>query len=95
MIENIRESGRNPTRVLFGFFAAWIMFALILWVFPRPEGLSENGMAVLAVVVWASLMWVSEAMPVGITGLSIPTLLILTHGIPWPVGKNGKLQLRP
>ncbi len=89
MAENIRESGRNPSRVLIGFFAAWIMFALILWVFPRPEGLSANGMAVLAVVVWASLMWVSEAMPVGITGLSIPTLLILTHGIPWVVGKNG------
>lgn len=88
VVENIRESGRNPRRVLIGFAAAWITFALILWVFPRPEGLSANGMAVLAVVVWASIMWVSEAMPVGITGLSIPTLLILTHGIPW-VEKKG------
>ncbi len=87
---NIRASGKNPTRVLLGFALAWIMFALILWVFPRPEGLSENGMAVLAVVVWASIMWVSEAMPVGITGISVPTLLILTHGIPW-IEKKGKL----
>jgi sodium-dependent dicarboxylate transporter 2/3/5 len=87
---NIRESGRNPKRVLIGFAAAWIMFALIMWVFPRPEGLSANGMAVLAVVVWASLMWVSEAMPVGITGISIPLMLIVTHGIPW-AEKKGKL----
>lgn len=86
---NIKESGRNPTRVLIGFFAAWVMFALILWVFPRPEGLSASGMAVLAVVVWASIMWVSEALPVGITGISVPTLLILTHGIPW-IEKGGK-----
>lgn len=87
LANNIRESGRNPTRVLIGFVGAWVMFALILWVFPRPEGLSANGMAVLAIVVWASIMWVSEALPVGITGISVPTLLILTEGIPWVKGK--------
>ena len=84
---NIRATGRNPTRVLGGFFAAWIMFALIMWVFPRPEGLTPDGMAVLAIVVWASLMWVSEAMPVGITGLGVPLLLILTHALPWKDNK--------
>lgn len=90
LVGNIEASGKNPTRVIIGFFAAWILFALILWVFPRPEGLSVNGMAVLAIVVWASIMWVSEALPVGITGISVPTLLILTHGIPW-VEKKGKM----
>ena len=90
LVNNIEATGKNPKRVITGFLAAWILFALILWVFPRPEGLSENGMAVLAVVVWASIMWVSEALPVGITGISVPTLLILTHGIPW-VAKKGKL----
>lgn len=90
IINNIKESGKNPTRVLVGFFGAWFLFGLILWVFPQPEGLSRNGMAVLAIVVWASIMWVSEALPVGITGISVPTLLILTEGIPW-VEKKGKL----
>lgn len=89
--DNIRSTNRHPARVLGGFVAAWILFALLLWVLPRPEGLSENGMAVLAVVVWASVMWVSEAMPVGITGISIPTLLIVTHAIPW-VEKKGQLK---
>lgn len=90
LVGNIEASGKNPRRVIPGFFAAWILFALILWVFPRPEGLNANGMAVLAIVVWASIMWVSEALPVGITGISVPTLLILTHGIPW-IEKKGKL----
>ena len=89
-VENIRASGRDPKRVLIGFVTAWTMFFLILWVFPRPEGLSENGMAVLAIVVWASIMWVSEALPVGITGISVPLLLIMTEGIPW-VEKKGNL----
>jgi anion transporter len=85
--ENIRKSGRNPKRVLIGFFAAWIAFALILWVLPAPKGLSKEGMAVLAVVVWASLMWVAEVMPVGITGISIPLLLMLSRGLPWDKGQ--------
>lgn len=90
LVNNIVASGKNPVRVITGFFAGWISFALILWVFPIPDGLSPSGMAVLAIVVWASIMWVSEAIPVGITGISVPTLLILTHGIPW-VEKKGKL----
>lgn len=87
LLANIRESGGTPARTLIGFVAGWIIFALILWVFPRPEGLSASGMATLAVVVWACIMWVSEAMPVGITGISIPTLLILTHALPWEKGQ--------
>lgn len=87
VMANIEASGRDPRRVIIGFIAAWAMFFLILFVFPRPEGLSETGMAVLAIVVWASIMWVSEAMPVGITGISIPLLLIVTEGIPWVKGK--------
>jgi len=80
---NIRASGRSPTRALVGFIAAWAAFALIMFVLPIPEGLDRSGMAVLAIVVWASIMWVSEAMPVGITALGIPSLLILTHAIPY------------
>jgi solute carrier family 13 (sodium-dependent dicarboxylate transporter), member 2/3/5 len=83
ILDNIAKSGRNPTRVVAGYLAAWILFFLVLWVIPTPEGLSPQGMAVMAIVVWASLMWISEAMPVGITGISIPLLLIVTQAIPW------------
>ena len=84
---NIEASGRNPKRVLIGFAMAWIMFALVFWVLPHPADLKPEGMSVLAIVVWASIMWVSEAMPVGITALGIPSLLILTHAIPWVKGR--------
>jgi len=84
---NITETGKNPVRVLGGFALAWILFFLINFVIPAPEGLSREGMAVLGIVVWASIMWVSEAMPVGITGISIPLLLIMTQAIAWTDGK--------
>jgi solute carrier family 13 (sodium-dependent dicarboxylate transporter), member 2/3/5 len=85
--DNIRASGRNPASVIAGFAGAWLAFALILWALPLPAGLPAEGKSVLAVVVWASMMWVSEAMPAGITGICIPLLLILTKGLAWADGK--------
>lgn len=91
LLENVEKSGRNPARALPGFVAAWALFFLILGLLPTPPGLSREGVAVLAIVVWASVMWVTEAMPVGITGLSIPLLLVITHAIPWLVkGKEAR-----
>lgn len=84
---NIEESGRSPARVAAGFVFGWVAFILLAFVLPPFEGLSPGGMAVLGVVIWACSMWVSEALPVGITGISIPLLLIVTHGIPWEDGK--------
>lgn len=90
IVKNIRASGRDPTRALVGFFFAWGAFFLLWKVIPAPDELSSDGMTVLAIVVWASIMWVSEALPVGITGIGIPTILIVTHALPW---KNGKPPL--
>ncbi|WP_316897240.1 DASS family sodium-coupled anion symporter [Pseudodesulfovibrio indicus] len=87
LLNNLEECGKNPVKAIGGFIAAWLLFFIIWKVLPNPEGLSDNGMAVLAIVVWASIMWVTEAMPVGITGISVPTLLILTEGIPYVKGK--------
>lgn len=87
ILGNLAECGKSPVKTLGGFITAWLLFFIIWQVLPNPEGLNDNGMAVLAIVVWASIMWVTEAMPVGITGISVPTLLILTEGIPYVKGK--------
>lgn len=75
--DNIRESGRSPAKSIFGFVLAWSVFFLILWGMPTPEGLTDAGKATLAVVAWASIMWIFEAIPVGITGILIPMLLVM------------------
>ena len=76
--DNITESGRNPKSTLIGFGLAWALFFLILFAMPTPAGLSPAGKACLAVVVWACVMWVSEAIPVGVSGILIPMLLMMT-----------------
>ena len=87
MRDNVVRNGRSPLRVFGGFCLAWVVFLLFWTVLPPLPGLTPEGMSVLGIVLWASIMWVSEAMPVGITGISIPTLLLITQAIPW---KNGK-----
>ena len=79
--DNIVQAGGNPTKTLIGFTAAWLAFALILWVMPVPDGLTAQGKAVLAVMVWACIMWIFEAMPVGISGMLIPMLLVMSGGV--------------
>lgn len=83
---NIAESGRSPKKTLIGFALAWALYFLILFAMPTPVGLSPAGKACLAVVVWACIIWVSEAVPVGITGILIPMLLILS-------GATGKFNV--
>ena len=78
---NIRESGRSPGKCACGFIVAWAAFFLILWVMPAPEGLSVAGKAALAVMVWACIMWITEAIPVGISGMLIPMLLVMSGAI--------------
>lgn len=83
---NIAESGRSPKKSLIGFALAWTLFFLIMYAMPTPDGLSPAGKACLAVVVWACVIWVSEAVPVGISGILIPMLLILS-------GATGKFNV--
>ena len=75
--DNIIASGRSPTKAIVGFFLAWAAFFFILWVMPLPADLTQAGKATLAVVVWACIMWIFESMPVGITGILIPMLLVM------------------
>lgn len=87
LCDNVRRQGHNPARVFAGFLLAWSLFVLFWTILPPFPGLSHEGMTVLGIVLWASTMWVSSAMPVGITGISIPTLLLITRALPWENGK--------
>ncbi|MFA6312451.1 MAG: DASS family sodium-coupled anion symporter [Sterolibacterium sp.] len=87
---NIEASGRKPTRALAGFVAAWLAFFFILNLMPTPAGLPPAGKAALAVMVWACIMWISEAIPVGVSGLLIPMLLVMTNAVkPFPAAASG------
>jgi sodium-dependent dicarboxylate transporter 2/3/5 len=68
-------------RIIFGFLAGWAVFFLVLML-PPPAGMKPAAMRTLAVVSWAVIIWVTEAVPVGVTGLIIPMLLFVTKALP-------------
>jgi sodium-dependent dicarboxylate transporter 2/3/5 len=76
--DNIVDSGRNPVSTALGFAIAWALFFFVLYALPAPQGLSPAGKACMAVVIWACVIWISEAIPVGITGILIPMLLVMS-----------------
>lgn len=87
---NVRASGRSPGKAIAGFVLAWASFFFILYVMPTPEGMTPAAQATLAVMVWATVMWVTEAIPVGISGILIPMLLVMTNGVvPFPKAASG------
>ena len=88
-MENLRASGQSPRRALGGFCLALVTLLVVL-VLPAPAGLSAAGHATLAVMAWACIVWIFEAMPVGITGLLIPCLLAVTGAAkPFPKAADG------
>jgi len=88
--DNISKSGRNPNVTIAGFVVAWLAFFYIAYYMPSPNGLSAAGKATLAVMVWACIMWITEAIPVGISGILIPMLLVMSNAIkPFPAAASG------
>lgn len=88
--DNIVAAGLSPRKAMLGFIIAWSLFLVILYGMPAPEGLSAAGKATLAVMAWACTMWIFEAIPVGISGLLIPMLLVMTGAIrPFPKAAEG------
>lgn len=63
------------------------MLFLISFAFDHPEGMSENGYHLLAIVAWMAVWWISEVVPIAVTAL-LPILLFPSSGI-LPIEETG------
>ena len=77
-----RYGTRALWRARLGFLAAWLALFAIGWLIPTPAGLGAQGKATLAVVAWVTIVWLTQALPVGVSGIVLPMLLVLTHASP-------------
>ncbi|MFA7348693.1 MAG: hypothetical protein WCZ86_13110, partial [Desulfurivibrionaceae bacterium] len=82
-VNNLRAQGMLSKKTIIGYVAAWCAWAFILWGMDLSSFIpAYSAKAVLAVIVWACIIWVTEAIPVGVTGLMIPMLLVVTKAVP-------------
>ncbi|MBS4096601.1 MAG: DASS family sodium-coupled anion symporter [Sulfuricella sp.] len=81
-LHNMKAQGLAPSKTVIGYIAAWLGLAVVLMADLSPTIASYPAQAVLAVIVWSCIVWVTEAVPVGVTGLMIPMLLVVTKAVP-------------
>lgn len=66
------------TAQIVGLILGPLLF-MITFMFFTPEGLSEEGIAVLAVTLWVATWWITEAIPIPVTSL-LPIFLLPATG---------------
>lgn len=71
--EPVQKSNRS---ILIGVLLA-LAAGIFVYALPTPEGLSPVGHRYLALLVTIIILWVSEALPIGVTGLLAGASLIL------------------
>lgn len=77
---NEKEPRSYTSRQLIGLFLGPLLFLLTLLLF-KPEGLSAQGVAVLASTIWIATWWITEAIPIPVTSLLPLVLFPLTQGL--------------
>jgi len=65
---------------LFGLILGPLLF-LLTYLFIHPEGLSDEGHAILAGTIWIAVWWMTEAIPIPATSLLPIILFPLTGGM--------------
>jgi len=82
-VDNLKSQGLYSRKTVIGYVTAWAAWAIILWGVDVSSVIpTYQAKAVLATIVWACIIWVTEAIPVGVTGLMIPMLLVVTKAVP-------------
>ena len=61
-----------------GLFLGPLAFFLVKF-FYNPEGLSNEGLSILASTLWVAIWWITEAVPIYVTAL-IPIILFPLSG---------------
>jgi len=64
---------------LSGLILGPLSFIVIL-LFIKPNGLSDQGIATLACAAWISIWWITEAIPISATAL-LPLILFPLTGV--------------
>lgn len=82
LLNNMKAAGLSGWLALAGFFGSGLVFLGVLYLVPLSSHLTASGRATLAVTLWTIIIWISGAIPVAISGLAIPLLLVISGALP-------------
>ena len=88
-----RRAWRRHWRSLVTLATLGILSSAVVTL-PTPAGLSLQGQRVLGVAVLAIGLWSTEALPMGVTGMAVIFLLVLSGGVQASAGLSWALPNR-
>ncbi|MCK5301438.1 MAG: anion permease, partial [Thermoplasmatales archaeon] len=59
-----------------------IFIVVLFYLLPTPSGLSHDGQVMIGILIMAAILWITEAIPLAVTGLLIMILQPLMGVIP-------------
>lgn len=67
----------NRNDIFFIVFAFFIV--AIFYIAPTPDGLTHNGQVMIGILIMAAILWITEAIPLAVTGLLIMIIQPMLH----------------
>ncbi len=79
---NLKDGAFFPKKS--SYFIIFLAFFIIFlaYILPTPEGLSHNGQIMIGILVMAAILWITEPIPLAVTGLFIMVLQPLLGVMP-------------
>ena len=63
----------------FFFIILAFIFLLVFYLIPTPDGLNESGKIMIGILIMAAILWITEPIPLAVTGLLIMIMQPLLH----------------
>lgn len=67
----------NRNDIFFIVFA--FIIVAIFYIAPTPDGLTHNGQVMIGILIMAAILWITEAIPLAVTGLLIMIIQPMLH----------------
>jgi len=59
------------------FILLSIFIVVLFYLLPTPSGLSHDGQVMIGILIMAAILWITESIPLAVTGLLIMLLAFL------------------
>jgi len=72
----------NNQKKSIAYFSLSILIVIAFLILPTPAGLSRDGMVMLGILLMAAVLWITEVIPLAVTGILIMVLQPLLTSMP-------------
>ncbi|MHA1872494.1 MAG: anion permease, partial [Candidatus Heimdallarchaeaceae archaeon] len=77
-IKSIPVMDKSNIKNMFFLFLAFLILIFFCFI-PAPEGLTQSGKIMIGILLMAAILWITEPIPLAVTGLLIMIMQPILH----------------